>query len=157
MGFSELEADPSRELAVGLLGLAQISRAVKALAHLQQVCGQVAAPDVDSEPLDYAPTGDDGSSRLPKRAPLARTQFRPIPGRGAQRACERCELRHNASLNRRGPCGIGPGPDSRAGAPPAAFRLRRSAPPIVRTPNPTPLRRRAMPTPMPKFESCAAM
>jgi hypothetical protein len=35
MGFSELEADPSRELAVGLLGLAQISRAVKALAHLE--------------------------------------------------------------------------------------------------------------------------
>jgi hypothetical protein len=35
MAFSELEADPSRELTVRLLRLVQISRTVKALAHLE--------------------------------------------------------------------------------------------------------------------------
>jgi DNA-binding CsgD family transcriptional regulator len=59
------------------LGLGQVSRLFEPLARLEQVRGQIAAPNVDAETIDHTPSFDHGATRLPEGAPLARTQLGP--------------------------------------------------------------------------------
>ena len=96
-------------------GLAQVSRLVEALAHLEEVRGEIWAAGIDGESLDHAPAGDDCASLLPEAAQLAGASLATTVNGEPERAGWGLDLIHVLSLGRRYRRGIGPRADLRAG------------------------------------------
>jgi hypothetical protein len=113
--LSVVSTKAASEVTTRRFGFGQISFALEALPHLEQVLGQSVPADVDAEAFDATSTAGDGAAGLPEEAAPLGASLSLSSSDEAERAVRGLDLAHISSLCRRKQPGIVPAADSGAG------------------------------------------